>query len=413
MTTESRAHPPSSIPPPDKAATRAIGRRPRLSRFARILLGATGVIHLPMAVGVSELGRRAGVPWPWALGLLASALGVLGFWSFIRVTLMDAPRGVWRVRLLELPYFVHWCACLFSLVPSALAALCAPALRAFGVDASATAGAMWSYAIGLVVCFWGVVIRRWWFAVEHVDVPIADLPRALDGFRIAHLSDLHIGAYTPRAWGERWARAVERAKCDVAVVTGDMVTSGVAFHEDIAAIIGALRARHGAFVSMGNHDYFGEGEPLVSLIDATGTARVLRNAGVTLDHDGARLHLAAIDDTWTRRADLDRALADRPDGVPTVLLAHDPEQFRAASKRGVDLVLSGHTHGGQVGVPFLAKRLNLSKIAHHYTLGVYRRGKSTLYVHPGLGVTGPPIRLGVAPAVVIHTLRRAPGQERM
>jgi predicted MPP superfamily phosphohydrolase len=155
---------------------------------------------------------------------------------------------------------------------------------------------------------------------------------------------------------------------------------------------------------MGNHDYFGEGEPLITLIRDKGTA-VLRNEGVTLDHEGARLHLAAIDDTWTRRADMDRALADRPDGVPVVLLAHDPEQFPRAAKRGVDLVLSGHTHGGQIAMPFLAKWLNLSAITHHFTLGLYRKDKSTLYVHPGLGTTGPPVRIGVAPAVVLLTLR--------
>jgi predicted MPP superfamily phosphohydrolase len=343
---------------------------------------------------------------------LLSALGVVGFWSFIRVTLMDTPRDPWRVRLLEIPYFVHWCACLFALVPTILAAVGAPALRALGFDASATSAAMWSYGAGLVVCFWGVVVRRWWFVVEHVDVSVENLPSALEGFRIAQLSDLHIGAYTPPAWGERWARAVNEARADLVVVTGDMVTSGVAFHDAIAAIIGSLRARHGVFVSMGNHDYFGEGEPLVSLIDATGTARVLRNEGLTIEHDdgtgqSARLFLAAIDDVWTRRDDLARALSERPEGIPTVLLAHDPERFRPAAKQGVDLVLSGHTHGGQVGVPFLAKRFNLSKIAHHYTLGTYRRGKSTLHVHPGLGVTGPPIRLGVAPAVVILTLRAA------
>jgi hypothetical protein len=102
-----------------------------------------------------------------------------------------------------------------------------------------------------------------------------------------------------------------------------------------------------------------------------------------------------------------RALAERPEGMRSILLAHDPERFRPASKMGVDLVLSGHTHGGQVGFPFFARWVNFSRLAHHYNLGIYKRGKSTLYVHPGLGVTGPPIRLGIAPAVVILTLRAA------
>ena len=158
---------------------------------------------------------------------------------------------------------------------------------------------------------------------------------------------------------------------------------------------------------MGNHDYFGgDGEPLMSLLHRAG-ARVMRNDGDVLERGDGRVFLAAIDDTWTRRADLERALRDRPSDVPTILLAHDPDEFRAAAKRGVDLVLSGHTHGGQVAVPFFARRYNLSKLSHHYHLGLYRRGKSTLYVHPGLGTTGPPVRFGVAPAIVEITLRRA------
>ena len=404
MTTD--AHP-SSLPPPPKAATRAFGSKPRLSRFARMLLLGTALVHLPLALGVTEVGRRGGWPLWWLWGLAIVLLGVAGLRSFIRVTLMDTPRGRLRVRLLEEPYFVHWCATIFSVVPSIVGAIVAPVTRMLGHDASAANAALWSYGVGLVVCFWGVIVRRWWFVVERVEVRVEGLPAELDGFRIAHLSDLHIGAYTPKSWGLRWARAANAEKPDVTVITGDMVTSGVAFHEDIAEIVAALRARHGAFVSMGNHDYFGDGEPLISLIDATKTARVLRNAGVVLEHDGARLFLTAVDDVWTRRADLDLALAKRPEGVPTVLLAHDPEGFRAAAKRGVDVILSGHTHGGKIGVPFLAKRLNLSQIAHHHTLGLYRRGKSTLYVHPGLGVTGPPVRFGIAPAVVIVTLRRA------
>ena len=91
--------------------------------------------------------------------------------------------------------------------------------------------------------------------------------------------------------------------------------------------------------------------------------------------------------------------------MTTVLLAHDPDRFPQAAKKGVDLTLSGHTHGGQIAVPFIARHINASKLAHRFHLGVYKDGDATLYVHPGLGTTGPPIRLGVAPAVVVLRLR--------
>ena len=126
-----------------------------------------------------------------------------------------------------------------------------------------------------------------------------------------------------------------------------------------------------------------------------------------IERDGARLWLAAIDDTWTRRDDLELAMQGRPEGAATVLLAHDPGRFDQAAEAGAELVLSGHTHGGQIAVPFLAKQLSLASLAHPYNVGFYRRGRSTLYVHPGLGTTGPPMRLGAAPEVTILVLRAA------
>jgi uncharacterized protein len=134
---------------------------------------------------------------------------------------------------------------------------------------------------------------------------------------------------------------------------------------------------------------------------------VLRNEGVPLTRAGKTLYLAGIDDTWTRRDDIERALKDRPERAPVILLSHDPERFRQAKKMDVALTLSGHTHGGQIAFPFLSRWVSLSHLTHHFHQGLYREGKAQLYVHPGLGTTGPPMRLGVAPAVVILTLRAA------
>jgi hypothetical protein len=265
---------------------------------------------------------------------------------------------------------------------------------------------MWTYLSGLAVCAYGTLVRRRWFRVIEREVRLPGLDARLDGLRVAHLSDLHLGTLTPKSWAMAWVRAANGRAPDLAVVTGDMVTSGTAYHEDIAEAVGALRAKMGVFVSMGNHDYFGEGEPLVSLL-RKGGVRVLRNEGQIIERSGGKLWLAAIDDTWTRRDDLALAMRGRPEGALTVLLAHDPERFDRAADAGAELVLSGHTHGGQVAMPFLYRRLSLARIAHRYNVGFYRRGRSTLFVHPGLGTTGPPMRLGVAPEVTILVLRAA------
>jgi len=265
---------------------------------------------------------------------------------------------------------------------------------------------MGSYLSGLVVCGYGILVRRRWLRVVERDVPVPGLDPRFDGLRIAQLSDLHVGTLTPKSWGLAWSRAANGCAPDLAVVTGDMITSGTDYHGDVAEVIGALRAKLGVFASMGNHDYFGEGEPLISLLRER-NVRVLRNEGVVIDRGGATLWLAAIDDTWTRRDDLARALRDRPPGAMAVLLAHDPDRFDQAADAGVEVVLSGHTHGGQIAVPFAARALGLANFAHRYRLGFYRRGRSTLHVSPGLGTTGTPLRLGVAPEVTILVLRVA------
>jgi predicted MPP superfamily phosphohydrolase len=382
----------------------------RMSRFLRILLGITAVVHLPVAIGVGELASRLGWPAPSLIGWSWAVLGVALFVGRARAGMPDRRgRSEALVRLVDIPYFIHWCACVWTLIPAAVATLVLPAADVVrGLPPHMPSSAyMLAYLSGLAVCGYGVLVRRRWFHVVERDVPVPGLDPRLDGLRIAQLSDLHIGTLTPRAWGLRWSNAANGRAPDLAVVTGDMVTSGTDFYSDVADVVGALRAKSGVFASMGNHDYFGaEGEPLVSMLRAKGVG-VLRNEGVVIERNGAKLWLAAIDDTWTRRDDLELAMRGRPEGVTTVLLAHDPNRFEAAADAGANVVLSGHTHGGQIGVPFFYRIANLATFGYPYNIGLYRRGNSVIYVHPGLGTTGPPMRLGVPPEVAILVLRAA------
>ena len=401
-------------PSVDQAAHRPRHPRSRISRFLLVLALITAVVHVPVGFAVAEIARKifartgfAAIP-PWVVGMLWFVLGAGLFVGRARTGMPDRRRHAAVVRLFDIPYFIHWCAAVWTFLPSLAATLIAPVVDAArGVPVHLPVGVyVGSYLSGLVVCAYGILLRRRWFRVVEREVTVTGLDPRFDGLRVAHLSDLHVGTLTPRSWGQAWSRAANLRKPDLAVVTGDMVTSGTEFHADVAEVIGELRAKQGVFASMGNHDYFGGGEPLITLLRARGVS-VLRNEGVTIERDGAILWLAAIDDTWTRRDDLARALERRPAGACTLLLAHDPERFDAAASAGVDLVLSGHTHGGQIAVPFLARWFGLANLAHRYSVGFYKLGNSTLYVHPGLGTTGPPLRLGVAPEVTVLVLRSA------
>jgi predicted MPP superfamily phosphohydrolase len=296
------------------------------------------------------------------------------------------------------PFFVYWTVALLFALVAPVAVLAATAL---GLPLDRTLGVALGVAVAVGAAAFVHRVR-----IKRSDVPIVGLPAAFDGYRIVQLSDLHCGPFVSGRRVARWVARANGLAPDLVAVTGDLIASGPAFVATVARELGALVAPDGVFASMGNHDYFAPGETMVDALGAAGLA-VLRNRGVELARGDARLYLAGVDDTWTGRHDVGKALAERPAGVTTVLLAHDPALFPQAVERGVELTLSGHTHGGQLGVPFAAGRWNLARVMTRFTTGVYRTGTSTLYVNTGLGTTGVPIRLLVPPEIAVLTLRSA------
>ncbi len=369
-----------------------------MRRFYVFLYGVTALAEVPFALALAEL---LGPPWGgWVAAALASVL-VAVFYGRVKIAQWDRPISRWQRYLVEEPYFVHWCASLLALV---LAVVAVPV--AWLAAASVPYTCLACHLSALPFAVWGVVIRRRWVRVTPLEIRLRGLDPAFDGYRIAQLSDLHLGSHCPRERVERWVRRVNALELDLVALTGDYVTSGVRFHEDIAAALGGLRARDGVFAVMGNHDYFGEGEPLMSLLAARGV-RWLANEHTTVTRGEAVLHVAGVDDVYTRRIDIARATDGLPPGAPVLMLAHDPRSFPELSARGASLVLSGHTHWGQIAVPWLASRFNYARLMTDYASGLYERDGATLYVHPGLGTTGPPVRLGTWPEITVITLRAA------
>lgn len=345
---------------------------------------------------IAALARFAGQLAPV---VAVPALLTVGFLAgLVRGRTAWATPGRLRLYLLLWPFFIWWTTALLFSFAAPLALALRFVFRA-STDAALIA-ALLAAAIGTALS----LHQR--PRIRRRDVEIEGLPEAFDGYRIVQISDLHCGPFASGRRVARWVEAANRLEPDLLAVTGDLIASGSAFIDVVARALGGLRARDGTFAAMGNHDYFGDGEAMVSALEGAGLT-VLRNRGVELRRQASAIYLAGVDDTWTRRHDLARALEARPAGMPAVLLAHDPVLFPEAAERGVDLVLSGHTHGGQVAVPLLARKLNLARLITRFTNGVYTSGSSTLYVNRGLGTTGPPVRLAVAPEIAVLTLRRA------
>jgi predicted MPP superfamily phosphohydrolase len=242
--------------------------------------------------------------------------------------------------------------------------------------------------------------------VRRVEIPLARWPKALDGYRIVQISDVHIGPILGRDFARAVTERVNALAPDLVVVTGDLVDGAVAHHEDEVAPFGELRAEDGVFFVTGNHDYYSNAEEWVARVEALGM-RPLRNARVRLGEGDRAFDLAGVEDhrassvdpRW--RSDVSAALDGRDERVPVILLAHDPTTFRVARRRAVDLQISGHTHGGQIW-PFGF----LVRVAVPWVAGLYRDGAATLYVSRGTGFWGPPMRLG-APAEIAELVLRA------
>jgi uncharacterized protein len=350
----------------------------------------------------------AQVPAVLALGALTDGWGLLAALpaGALTATFLDAYPGPWAItprsrRQLYLglwPFFAWWVAAASFLV---LLGLIAPVAAVLSLP--------WRPILASALAVAGLIgLRSIWRQprVVRVELEFPDLPAEFDGYRIAQLSDVHCGPFAPEPRVTSWCRRASRLGADLVAVTGDLIASGTSHIEAVARALGRLEAPDGVVACMGNHDYFGAGEPLVRALEKHGL-RVLRNSADVVSRGRAALMVAGVDDTWSGRAQLPRALAGQPVGAFPILLAHDPDLFPQAARLGVKLTLSGHTHGGQIGVPFLARRWNLARVVTRFTSGLYRLGESLLYVNRGIGTSGPPIRVGVPAEITLFTLRRA------
>lgn len=263
--------------------------------------------------------------------------------------------------------------------------------------------------LAVLVTLIGFANARRLARVVEVEVPVAGLPEGLRGFRIAQISDIHVGPTIKRAYLDRIVDRVNGLGADAVAVTGDLVDGTVRELAAHTAPLARLRATHGAFFVTGNHEYYSGADAWIAELRRLGL-RVLMNEHVVLSHQGATLVLAGVTDYSagrfdpTHRSDPQRAIAGAPADVGArILLAHQPRTAPAAAEAGFDVQLSGHTHGGQ----FWPWNLFVP-MQQPFTAGLNRLSALSIYVSRGTGYWGPPKRFGAPSEITLVRLVKGP-----
>jgi hypothetical protein len=305
-----------------------------------------------------------------------------------------------------------------------------PGRRYFFKTATAAAG-----ATPFLGAMYGFAAERLNYQVHRVEIPIANLPAALDGMTIAQLSDIHMSGYMPRSQVRRAVDMANDLGADLAVVTGDFITGAGDPIEECIEEIRRLSAPLGIYGCNGNHEIYADAEYRAQDLFAQQGMKLLRHENALITFNGSQLNLIGVD-YQRERAPGGRRVSTlvgiepliRKD-LPNILLSHNPNSFNRAAELGVELSLAGHTHGGQIQVEILDHRLSPARFITDYVAGLYLRPlftpaktiasqsflhltalhgpHSAIYVNRGLGTVGAPVRLGVPPEISLLTLRRS------
>ena len=378
-----------------------------------VLLVASGFLvgcHYYLA---QRLVFDPGLAQPWR-GLALGAIAGLGA-SLVLQPIGERWLGPPRARLIAWPASL-WMGFSFLLLLGLLASDVAlwlaggVAAAAEGLPGSGAGAGLRAAAVTLLALLAGLAGLRSGLApprLRRVEIELPRWPVDRDGYRIVQISDIHIGPILGRAFAAELVGRVNALDPDLVAVTGDLVDGKLALLAGEVAPFADLRGRDGAYFVTGNHDHYSGADDWVVAIAGLGL-RVLRNQRVAIGEGERAFDLVGVDDHRGDLIgagggeDLDRALAGHDSARPAILLAHDPSTFRRASTLGIDLQLSGHTHGGQIWPFGLLVRLVIPTVA-----GRYAKGGAQLYVSRGTGFWGPPMRL-FAPAEITEIVLRSP-----
>jgi predicted MPP superfamily phosphohydrolase len=258
-----------------------------------------------------------------------------------------------------------------------------------------------SLALSLTHVARAALSEPYMLTIEHKRIKLDRLPPVFDGFRIVQLSDVHHGPFSSREQIERAIETANRLQPDIIALTGDYISKERLYAAPCAEMLGKLKARFGVYAVLGNHDHWVDAPLLTDLFRAEGIT-VLINEGMRFEQNGETFWIAGVDDSMVGLEDISLALAGAREDEMKLLLAHNPIVLRRAVRASVDLVLSGHTHGGQVAIRGERSSARPRKRALQ---GLWRQGNTQIYVNRGLGTVVVPIRYGGPPEISLLELR--------
>lgn len=324
----------------------------------------------------------------------------------------------WSDALLVAP-FLWWVVSSLAAFPIALlagifrraagGAIASPSRRLF-LERTATVAVSAPFVAGAYGLFYG---RLNLDTPEH-SVRLAGLPKAFEGFRIAHLSDIHIGPFMPAEQIRKFAEICNSLRPDLVALTGDFVIFDPHTARDVVAALQGLRAPFGVFGCLGNHDTWASAEDSLTALFRLIGARILRGEAVRIPAGGEWFNLLGVDFQSHHRfgpsAPVARILGNiegliAPDRA-NILLSHNPDTFDRAAELGIGLSLAGHTHGGQLALEFISPQIAPSRLVTPYVAGWFRKPGAQLYVNRGIGTIGVPIRVGAPPEITVYRLAR-------
>jgi len=408
--------------------------------FAALAIGVFIPSQLFWLWQVRALGRKFIRPparrW-WGWSGLAIYLGLLAFNLFWPSHAPEPARLTLRAALLQAPFGWWLLASLLGFVAIAAFYLCgflgraaiwvyrklfppthlgrepwfSPARRHFLARTAVAVS-----ATPFAACAYGLLYERTEIETTHQRIMLRRLPKAFDGFRIAQLSDIHIGPFMPVADIRKCVTMVNQMKPDLVALTGDFVTWEGSPQRAVVEALSALQAPYGIFGCLGNHEIWAGVQNSITRLFAEHGIKMLRREAAAIKSGGERWNLIGVDYESTKKFGPPRsdtvskylqgvAPLMLPDTV-NILLSHNPNTFDRAADLGIDLSLAGHTHGGQVTLEYISPDLSPARLITNYVRGWFQKGDSQLYVNRGIGTIFSPVRFGSPPEITLYELKR-------